>query len=291
MQFFHLFSFVVVASYAAALPQPAGLSEQYSNSADSNLVSGLEARSYQPALNSYKESAALMSLKRRDSSDGSSGEKSGSRTPPPSTLSPEETQKIIDNAFTKSEVSSKNLASTIDNVGDGVFNFYEDGERAGKMIGGPLGDKVARYIRRSVYVTGVIQGWIKHSASGILGLMKSGLGDEGYSRILPDFIKTSKQLTVEFKAGMKAAAEAVSNILNNVGSDIENVQKIDESFDRTFYSRTLLFWELRPLLARFEAGRTLNGDLADIGRSLGKFVTEQQSIHDEIMKELRAASS
>ncbi|KAH9268036.1 hypothetical protein BASA84_000504 [Batrachochytrium salamandrivorans] len=34
MQFLHLFSFVVVASYAAALPQPAELSEKYSNNAD-----------------------------------------------------------------------------------------------------------------------------------------------------------------------------------------------------------------------------------------------------------------
>ncbi|KAH6597055.1 hypothetical protein BASA61_003279, partial [Batrachochytrium salamandrivorans] len=50
MQFFHLFSFVVVASYAAALPQPAELSAKYSNSADANLASGLEARSYQPGL-------------------------------------------------------------------------------------------------------------------------------------------------------------------------------------------------------------------------------------------------
>ncbi|KAH6576172.1 hypothetical protein BASA60_004640 [Batrachochytrium salamandrivorans] len=50
MQFFYLFSFVVAASYAAALPQPAGLSEKYSNSADTTLASSLEARSYQPRI-------------------------------------------------------------------------------------------------------------------------------------------------------------------------------------------------------------------------------------------------
>ncbi|KAH6579452.1 hypothetical protein BASA50_006178 [Batrachochytrium salamandrivorans] len=68
MQLFHLFSFVVVASYAAALPQPAGLSDKYLNSVDTNLASILEARSYQPALNSYKESTTLVSLKRRENS-------------------------------------------------------------------------------------------------------------------------------------------------------------------------------------------------------------------------------
>ncbi|KAH6579328.1 hypothetical protein BASA60_003328 [Batrachochytrium salamandrivorans] len=43
MQFFYLFSFVVAASYAVALPQPAELSEKYSNNVDATLASGLEA--------------------------------------------------------------------------------------------------------------------------------------------------------------------------------------------------------------------------------------------------------
>ncbi|KAH6563422.1 hypothetical protein BASA62_008516 [Batrachochytrium salamandrivorans] len=60
-----------VASYAAALPQPAELSEKYSNSVDTTLASGLEARSYQPGLNSYKDSPTLISLERRDDSERS----------------------------------------------------------------------------------------------------------------------------------------------------------------------------------------------------------------------------
>ncbi|KAH9272874.1 hypothetical protein BASA83_004762 [Batrachochytrium salamandrivorans] len=152
MQFFRLFSFVVVASYAVALPQPAELSEQYSNSADANLASGLEARSYQPGLNSYKESAILMSLKRRDDSDGSpegnpegspeansegspegnsegspEGNSGGSSEDDseldltqPLVTTFDETVKYF---FSDSDLSSENLASTIDKVGDGDFVF------------------------------------------------------------------------------------------------------------------------------------------------------------------------
>ncbi|KAH6562661.1 hypothetical protein BASA62_009020 [Batrachochytrium salamandrivorans] len=69
MQFLYLFSFAVVASTAAALPQPAGPSEKYSNNADSNSASILEARSYQPVFNSQKDSAAVMLLKRQDATD------------------------------------------------------------------------------------------------------------------------------------------------------------------------------------------------------------------------------
>ncbi|KAH6587167.1 hypothetical protein BASA50_001445 [Batrachochytrium salamandrivorans] len=89
MQFFYLFSFVVVASYAAALPQPEGLSEKYSNNFDATLASGLEARSYQPVLNSYKESATLVSLKRRDDSVGSSEGRLLFGTSPPPDTTPE----------------------------------------------------------------------------------------------------------------------------------------------------------------------------------------------------------
>ncbi|KAH6577532.1 hypothetical protein BASA60_004014 [Batrachochytrium salamandrivorans] len=62
MQFFHLFSFAVVASHAAALPQPAELSEKYSNNADPNLASGLSARSYQPVSNTREDSDTLGDL-------------------------------------------------------------------------------------------------------------------------------------------------------------------------------------------------------------------------------------
>ncbi|KAH9274808.1 hypothetical protein BASA83_003017 [Batrachochytrium salamandrivorans] len=124
---FYLLSFVAVVSHAAALPQPAGLFEKYSNDVDTNSASGLEARSYQPGLNSHKDSATLVSLKRRDDSDGSSGENSGSDSFLPSTSGPNEPFK---SPFTDSNVSSMNLASTIDNVGDGVLNLYKDGEES-----------------------------------------------------------------------------------------------------------------------------------------------------------------
>ncbi|KAH9245694.1 hypothetical protein BASA83_001517 [Batrachochytrium salamandrivorans] len=66
MKFLCLFSFVVVASYAAALPQPAELSGKYSGNVNNDLASGLEARSYQPVVDTLTDSVALMSLKRRD---------------------------------------------------------------------------------------------------------------------------------------------------------------------------------------------------------------------------------
>ncbi|KAH6582591.1 hypothetical protein BASA60_001836 [Batrachochytrium salamandrivorans] len=52
-------------------PSQQGLSGKYSNNADTNLAFGLEARSYQPVLNSQRDSATFVLLKRQDDSEGS----------------------------------------------------------------------------------------------------------------------------------------------------------------------------------------------------------------------------
>ncbi|KAH6577555.1 hypothetical protein BASA60_003961 [Batrachochytrium salamandrivorans] len=151
MQFFHLLSFVGVASYAAALPQPAGLSEKYSNNVDITLASILKARSYQPVLDTREDLPTLMSLERRADSAGSPRVNSGSGTPPLSTLDYEEAKKLIYSLFEKSDFSFANIASTIDNVGDGFAELSENGEKVGNKIGGTAGDLLAKYVRRNTY--------------------------------------------------------------------------------------------------------------------------------------------
>ncbi|KAH6578943.1 hypothetical protein BASA61_010580 [Batrachochytrium salamandrivorans] len=92
-----------------------------------HLASGLEARSYQPVLNSHKDSATLVSLKRRDDSDEDGD---GLNLPPLLTI--DDNYEIIDKFFTYDDFISENMAATIDRVGDGAVGFYKDGEKAGK---------------------------------------------------------------------------------------------------------------------------------------------------------------
>ncbi|KAH9271314.1 hypothetical protein BASA83_006403 [Batrachochytrium salamandrivorans] len=89
MQFFYLFSFAVVTFYAAALPQPAEISEKHSNDVNTNLAS-----------------------------EGSSRDNGGSGSSPPPTTT---LKKRASKAFTKDDVSPMNLASTIDKVGDAKY--------------------------------------------------------------------------------------------------------------------------------------------------------------------------
>ncbi|KAH6595035.1 hypothetical protein BASA61_003883 [Batrachochytrium salamandrivorans] len=153
------------------------------------------ARSYQPGLNSQKGSSTLTSLKRRDDSEGSSGDDSGSDSFLPSTSDPNEPFK---SPFTDSNVSSMNLASTIDNVGDGNADLYKDGEKAGQKIAAHYGEMVKRYFRKNAYVNVALRHWVHESVPGILEKIKSLWGDDEYSRLEPDLKKDIKKWEDEF---------------------------------------------------------------------------------------------
>ncbi|KAH6573643.1 hypothetical protein BASA62_002835 [Batrachochytrium salamandrivorans] len=133
MQFFYLLSFVAVVSHAAALPQPAGLSEKYSNNVDITL--------------------------------------------------------IIAKFFKDSDFTSANISSTIDKVGDGAVDFYKDGEKAGKEIGGTAGPMLKRSLDRAIYVIVALIGWMAKEGNPILGLLSgSPLKDFEAAKILYGYI-------------------------------------------------------------------------------------------------------
>ncbi|KAH9245211.1 hypothetical protein BASA81_017307 [Batrachochytrium salamandrivorans] len=207
-----------------------------------------------------------MLLKRRDDSEGSFGENSGSDSFLPSTLDPNEPFK---SPFTDSNVSSMNLASTIDNVGDGNANLYKDGEKVRQKISGPAGDMVTKYIRKNVYVNVALRHWAHESVPGILEKIKSLWGDDEYSRLEPDLTKDIKKWEDEFRTGLNAIVDATTNILKDVGSVTENLQKIGRSFQRTLYNRGLLISQLMRPMRLFESSKALLGYLGRISRSLG----------------------
>ncbi|KAH9246889.1 hypothetical protein BASA81_015531 [Batrachochytrium salamandrivorans] len=280
MQFFHLFSFVVVASYAAALPQPAELSEKYSNNADTNLASGLEARSYQPGSNSQKGLTTLMSLERRDDSGSDSSS-------PPDTIP----KNIFNDLLSDSNVSTENIASTIDKVKNDVPAFFKDGERAGQKISGRAGDMMAKYLRKSIYVIFALTRWEYATVPSILKKIEYGLDEDKYSKVGPFLTETREGLNLQAQAGWKAISNDISNIIENHVSVIEAVQRIHKSVEHTLLKRTFLIWQLRNVLVSFESGNTLYRYMVDLIRSTGYFFLEQINLYEEIMKELRAAPS
>ncbi|KAH6592645.1 hypothetical protein BASA50_007933 [Batrachochytrium salamandrivorans] len=218
MQFFHLLSFVGVASYAAALPQPAGLSEKYSNNVDITLASILKARSYQPVLDTREDLPTLMSLERRADSAGSPRVNSGSGTPPLSTLDYEEAKKLIYSLFEKSDFSFANIASTIDNVGDGFAELSENGEKVGNKIGGTAGDLLAKYVRRNTYnVEEAIQLLVEaiNNLVKIFDVIKTLMSKSESGKTIYDEISTTIESLDEFIAEQQRLHDEIITALED----------------------------------------------------------------------------
>ncbi|KAH6583797.1 hypothetical protein BASA60_001266, partial [Batrachochytrium salamandrivorans] len=220
MQFFHLFPFVVVASYAATLPQPAGLSEKHSNNADATLASGLEARSYQPGLNSQKDSATLVSLKRRGGS--------GSRQPP----SPATTPKQVEN----------NHADVPENV-----------KAAGKTIGGITENLLLAYFQKALYVTKSLKDWVENTGEDIVAVIKSGLGDAEYSKVESSLKEADEKLTDRANGYLRLVNAALSHIEKDVSTAKQRMETIHVSFMYLFESYTEYFEKLGLQLKKFDA--------------------------------------
>ncbi|KAH6579334.1 hypothetical protein BASA50_001272 [Batrachochytrium salamandrivorans] len=307
MYFFYLLPFVVVASYAAALPQPAGLSEQYSNNVDVDLASGLEARSYQPVLDIREDLPTLMSLERRGNSGGPSGRNRGSGAPspspspspstplpptlsspilPPPTLFPQEATEILDSAFKRDDFSSANISSTIYKVGDGKVYIYKDGPKAGAAVGGPAGDMLAKYIRRIDYVDTALIRWMQIEFSNITDAIKLAMGEVEFSKISKNFFITLNALGSEVSKNERDAVMIISNIVKHINAPIQNIEAMNTLFELALNIRIQFVDKLRSRLEGVEIVKTLYGYLSNTIASIMKFSIDQQGLYVEIIKAL-----
>ncbi|KAH6576726.1 hypothetical protein BASA60_004360 [Batrachochytrium salamandrivorans] len=285
MQLFYLLSFVAVVSHAAALPQPAELSETYSNGVDITLASLFETRSYQPVLNTQENSVTLMSLERRANSGGNSG--SGPPPPPESLF--EKAKLTIGTAFGDGAFNCKKLSSTIENVGNGAVSLPDDIRRVADMIGGAIGETLVAYFRRALYVNEALQGWVKNPEENVILIIRSGLGTVEYSKIEPSLKQTAARLTAKIQAGFKAVVKVVSYLLRKIGFTNKNMETVHASFGDIFRSYMMFFEELKPLLMKFSAGKVYHGYLSDICKSLNKFLADQQQIYGRFAKAIEAS--
>ncbi|KAH9247543.1 hypothetical protein BASA81_014863 [Batrachochytrium salamandrivorans] len=181
-----------------------------------------------------------------------------------------------------------NLASTIDQVGDGMYFFLEDVERAKHNIGGRVGEMVAMYLRKATYVNSALGRWAETSIPGILLTIESYWREEKYSKIKSQLKNDSNGLTIRFNTAVNAITNCIANIAKDFGSVIDNFQNIGESVKRALLSRTSFLWELRNLLRR-QHNDTLEECLMNAIRSVGRFASGQLQLYAEIIKELKAA--
>ncbi|KAH9252330.1 hypothetical protein BASA81_009701 [Batrachochytrium salamandrivorans] len=263
MQFFNLFSFVVAASYAAALPQPAELSGKHSNNADTNLAFGLEARSYQPVLNSQRDSATLVLLKRQDDSEGSPEDGSEESTGDDSEESTgdddefEHTELDLDNPLNNATFDTLLLVSKIEEAGDYPAEVPES----------------------------------KDSGENLDIVIKSGLGDEEYANVESSLKEANEKLKADASGYMKEVTDAVSAIGETPGSVKPEMETIQTSLGRTLDAYKVYFEVLQPQLTKFNAGENIDKYLSEASENLVGFTEKQQGLYDGILQKLETAPS
>ncbi|KAH9250355.1 hypothetical protein BASA81_011834 [Batrachochytrium salamandrivorans] len=142
-----------------------------------------------------------------------------------------------------------------------ILFFFKDGELAENKVGGTIGKAMGKYLRRATYVSTALRNWSHKVAPDIVEFIKSSLGDEEYSKVGPDWLKTSRQLGFDFDKEVDEVIAATKNILEDVDFVIENIHRIRKSFQRTFDNRQRFILNLRELLGKFGAGKTIQGYL------------------------------
>ncbi|KAH9250263.1 hypothetical protein BASA81_011944 [Batrachochytrium salamandrivorans] len=286
MQFFYLLSFVVVASHAAALPQPAELSEQYLNSVDVDLVSGLEARSYQPVSNTREDSDTLTSLERRDDSGGSSGGRIVFGTAPISKLSRADAKKLIDSVFKPGDLSFANISSTIDNVGNGNAEISENGEKVVTKIVGTTGEMLAKYLRRSTFVNLALTLLTGREIKTIIDALKAVTPPAEFPKVVLDFSQAAMESVTGADTKEAESDDLIANILKDTGAVLQKVEAAIKLLVETVVILLKPFNTLKTLFSKSEKVKVLYDQISTMLESVTKFTEEQQNLYDEIIKNL-----
>ncbi|KAH6563088.1 hypothetical protein BASA61_010328 [Batrachochytrium salamandrivorans] len=286
MQFFYLLSFVVVASYAAALPQPAGLSEKYSSNVDITLASILEARSYQPVSNTREDSDTLVLLKRQANSGGSSGGRLFFGTSPLPDLSLEEAKKLIDRVFKQGDLSLANISSTIDNVGNGFAEISENGEKVVTRIVGTAGGLLARYLRRSTFVNLALTLLTGREIKTIIDAIVSVTPPAEVSKAVLDFSWETMESVTGAYPKEKESDDLIANILKDTGAVRQKVEAAIELLVETVVILLKPLNTLKTILSKSEEVKIIYDQISTMMESLTKFTAEQQKLYDELMQAL-----
>ncbi|KAH6592050.1 hypothetical protein BASA50_008333 [Batrachochytrium salamandrivorans] len=287
MQFLYLFSFVVAASYAAALPQPAGLSEKYSNNADATLASDLEARSYQPGSNSHKDSATLVSLKRR----GNYGGSDPSPPSPPSASTPDHTQWGPKDPVEKTEFRTQTLSLMIKELGKGLIGAPKYIEEVGAAVGGTVEETLVEYLRNARQATDSLKNWVNDAEEGLVIAIKSGLGDDEYSKVKSLLDDASEKLKADVSYNLQQVADALSNIKGKTVPVKPELDAVQQALGRVFKDYELYLKAFQHQLSKFVAGQEFNERLAAGVTSLENFSLKQQDLYFTVRNGLNDAPS
>ncbi|KAH9267485.1 hypothetical protein BASA84_000632 [Batrachochytrium salamandrivorans] len=238
----------------------------------------INSDSYQPGSNSQKDSATLVSLKRRGGS--------GSRQPPSPATTPKRIVREIDTPLDKAELGTLLLSSKIEEVENNHADVPENVKQLGKTIGGITENLLLAYFQKALYVTKSLKDWVENTGEDIVAVIKSGLGDAEYSKVESSLKEADEKLTDRANGYLRLVNAALSNIKGRVGHYRETDGTIHVSFMYLFESYTEYFEKLGLQLKKFDAGKNIRKSLSGADASLVDFTRDQRDLYEDIISGL-----
>ncbi|KAH6576267.1 hypothetical protein BASA62_001522 [Batrachochytrium salamandrivorans] len=318
MQFLHLFSFVVVASYAAALPQPAGLSEKYSNDVDTTLaIAGDNSEGTSednsegtPEDNSEGSVETIVKerqktilkdrletilkdrletiLKERQKTIEIETYESDSS---PSPASPSEVAPGYEyDPYGKAEDGAIGLPFVIGDFGvefEARFaDAPENAKAAGAALGGNTGDTLVEYLKNGRQATETLKEWVEDIGKGLVDIIRLGLGDEEYSKIKSFLDDASEKVVADASDNVQQMTAALLNIEKKVGSAKQEVDAIQAAFERVLEAYKLYIGTLEFQVFRFKEGKYIQSHLSVGVECLVEFSENQKGLYYTIIEGL-----
>ncbi|KAH6560758.1 hypothetical protein BASA62_010265 [Batrachochytrium salamandrivorans] len=247
MQFLCLFSFVVVASYAAALPQPAELSGKYPN-----------------------DDGSKQSPEKGGESSG--GDKSG--TSPSTDTTPKKETGESETHLEKAERGTLALTSTINGVGEGL-DVPRVVKAVGKTIDGGLKDLVVEYLTGGLFVHGALKDWVENFAKDAIIVVYETFGRTDYAKTVGFLRDTTRELIKEVRELLKQITDDMKNIARRYGNLSEQLRNVHVLFGRVYGSYMEYLKTLQTQLAKVRGSENICKYLANADKSVSQFFEKQ----------------
>ncbi|KAH6601814.1 hypothetical protein BASA61_001707 [Batrachochytrium salamandrivorans] len=217
-------------------------------------------------------------------------EKNSFGIPPLSDLSHDEAGKLIDSLFKKDAFSFENIASTIENVGDGIAELSENGEKVKTKIVGSAGDLLALYLRKATYVIVSLTVSAGSGLNATVSFIESITTPAELSKVFLAFIGTFTESMSKAATKEAESNNSIVNILKDTGTVLWDVEDAIESLLEAVNILVKLFDAIKALMSKSKSGKTIYDDISNMMESLAKFTEEQERLRDEIITALEDES-
>ncbi|KAH9247984.1 hypothetical protein BASA81_014397 [Batrachochytrium salamandrivorans] len=269
MQFFHLFSFVVVASYAAALPQPAGLSEKYSN----NTI-----------LRESSEDDSEDNSEDDDENDNEDDDEYDDEYDDEDDGGPE-------SPLEEAESDLWFLSVIMDQNTVGGSKVPANVKAAGAAVGGDAEKALVEYLKRTLHVSKELKKWVDVSGDNLGTAIKSGLSGKEYANVESSLKEAKDKLTADVSDNLQQVNAALSVIAETPGSAKQEMETVHAALEHVFDAYKVYSEVLNSQMGRVEASETIQGYFSEASASFVTFASRRQDLYDEVTQKLEAAPS